>query len=176
MSRQVLNRGGWANGDVFLEQDANGLRVIKSYEDKPLPIRWIGRYLLARERRVYRRLAGLPGIPAMYPDPDRLRLALEYVEAERISNARLEQDGEAIIRDLRRLVGDMHASGVFHLDLRNQGNILVDARHRCYLLDFASSVIAPPGGLRSLLLAPLLTRIDRYGISKWAARAGQAPN
>ncbi|MEM9530409.1 MAG: lipopolysaccharide kinase InaA family protein [Pseudomonadota bacterium] len=171
MSREILNEGGWANGRVYRERDGAGDRVVKTYRGKSWVIRLLGRYLLARESRAYQRLAGIAGIPALLPTPDPLSLVIEHVEAERISNERLARDGEVIARDFQRLVADMHARGVYHLDLRNQGNVLVDAEGRCYLIDFASSLVLPPGSLRRILLTAPAKAFDRYGAGKWLGRA-----
>ncbi|MEM7705710.1 MAG: lipopolysaccharide kinase InaA family protein [Pseudomonadota bacterium] len=173
MSRKILNEGGWANGTVFLEDSPEGPVVVKSYARRIGLIRMLGRYLLSRERRAYRRLEGITGVPELVPDPDPLRLSLRFIESERISNERLAVDGAVVIKHLRRVVADMHARGVYHLDLRNQGNVLVDAEGRCYLIDFASSLYLPPSSLRRLVLTPLARAFDRYGLGKWEARAGQ---
>jgi serine/threonine protein kinase len=172
MTRRILNEGGWANGTVFLEDGPAGRVVVKSYHNRNALIRLLGRYLLARERRAYRRLKGIAGVPELVPDDDPLRLSLTFVESERISNERLAVDGPVVIKHLRRVVADMHARGIYHLDLRNQGNVLVDPAGHCYLIDFASSLYLPPGSLRRLLLTPLARAFDRYGLSKWEGRAG----
>ncbi len=171
MARTILNEGGWANGTVFVEQRGEDLVVVKSYRAKNWLIRRLGHYLLARERKAYQRLQGISGIPALIEDPDPLRLALSYVNGERISNQRLEQDGDSVIQNLRQVLSDIHARGVYHLDLRNQGNVLVDEKNGCHLIDFASCFYAPPGSWRRRLMGPLARRFDHYGLSKWQNRA-----
>ncbi|MDJ0657657.1 MAG: hypothetical protein QNJ40_26090 [Xanthomonadales bacterium] len=170
--REVLNRGGWGNGDVYRVRQQGRLVVVKTYAGKPLVIRWIGRFLLGREKRAYERLRGLPGIPRVLEWPEPLSLALENIEGERISNQALASErGQGIVASLRSLVDAMHARGVFHLDLRNQGNVMVDHSNRAWLLDFASCVMLrrPDGWLSPV--ARLCRRIDLYGVSKWAGRA-----
>lgn len=172
METELLNQGGWANGAVFLEHRPTERVVVKSYERKNWLIRLLGRFLLARERRAYHRLQGIKGIPELRPDANPLRLSLVYVDSEQISSERLALEGENIIAHLRRVVADMHARGIYHLDLRNRGNVLVDPHGYCYLIDFASSLYLPPSSLRRRLLAPLARRFDAYGLSKWEQRAG----
>ncbi len=167
--RRLLNRGGWGNGDVYRVQIDGRPAVLKSYADKPAAVRLLGRWLLARERRAYRALAGVRGIPALLEHADPLGLALEFVTAEKIGNPLLAAHGPAIIASLDALIGRMHERGVYHLDLRNQGNILIDAEQQAYVVDFASALIVGPGPL-GRMLARLLARVDRAALAKWAAR------
>ncbi|MFK7955548.1 MAG: lipopolysaccharide kinase InaA family protein [Lysobacterales bacterium] len=171
MTRTILNEGGWANGTVFVEDRDGDRVVVKSYRAKNWLIRLLGSYLLARERKAYTRLKGIPGIPELKHDPDPLRLAIGFVDGERISNRRLAQNGDSVINSLRQVISDMHARGVYHLDLRNQGNVLVDNEDSCYLIDFASSLYTPPGSWRRRFLGPFAQRFDCYGFSKWENRA-----
>ncbi|MDX1569108.1 MAG: hypothetical protein R3200_01395 [Xanthomonadales bacterium] len=166
----VLNQGGWGNGDVFLGERGDQKVVIKTYRRKPRLMRWIGRYLLSREGRAYRVLAGIEGVPELLSCPDRSSLALQYVPGEKINNKALAEHGHQILSSLRALVETMHSRGVYHMDLRNQGNILVDRSHRATILDFASAVIIRRRGRLSRAIARLCRRFDLYGLSKWEAR------
>lgn len=166
----VLNEGGWANGDVFLAERDQRWIVIKTYRRKPVPIRWLGRYLLAREGRAYRVLAGVEGVPELLPCADRGSLAIQYVPGEKINDRLLAEHGQQVVGSLQRLVEAMHRRGVYHMDLRNQGNILVDPSYQATILDFASAVIIRGNGWFSAMLAMLCRRFDLYGVSKWAQR------
>jgi RIO-like serine/threonine protein kinase len=79
-----------------------------------------------------------------------------------------EKNVATIHQRLRALVDQMHARGVYHLDLRNRGNVLVDDSGRPTLLDFASSVMVRPDGVVEKLLRPLLSWWDRRGVTKWS--------
>jgi tRNA A-37 threonylcarbamoyl transferase component Bud32 len=166
----VLNRGGWANGDVYRVVIDGQQAVLKTYRDKPLIIQWLGRYLLSRERRAYAALQGIPGIPDVLPGAQGLSLAMQQIDGERISHEALKARGDQIIPALTRLIDAMHERGVYHMDLRNQGNILVDAENQPNLLDFASSVIVRGRNPLSALIARACRRFDLYGLSKWRGR------
>ncbi len=169
---KTLNRGGWANGDVFLVCRGERRLVLKTYAARSPLFRAIGRLLLGRERRAYRVLAGIAGVPALAPCEDSASLLIQYVPAEKISNDLLERRGPAIIASLRRVLAEAHERGVFHMDLRNQGNILVDENDGAWLVDFASAVVIRRRHPGAWLMAHFGERFDRYGLSKWEARAG----
>ena len=167
---ELLNRGGWGNGDVYLMCRSGRKVVLKTYADKPWLVRWIGGFLLRREKRAYGRLVDVPGVPGLLPGALPWELIVEFVDGEKISNALLARHGGAIVESLTKLVATMHQQGVYHLDLGNHGNILVDQTDHTHILDFASSIRLPP---RPGLLAPLawvLRRVDLYGLNKWAGR------
>jgi tRNA A-37 threonylcarbamoyl transferase component Bud32 len=168
---QVLNHGGWANGDVYLTR-AEGLpAVIKTYADKPVVIRLLGRFLLGRERKAYETLRGLEGVPALLPSQNPYSLAIEYVPGARISDEMLARDGVKIIGRLAHVIDSMHQRGVYHMDLRNQGNILIGENHDATVLDFASAVFIHGANPISRLIAALCRRFDLYGLSKWRSRS-----
>lgn len=170
MSRaRLLNRGGWGNGEVWRIELDGAPAVLKTYAGKPAPIRLIGRLLIAREQRAYRALAGVAGVPALLESGDPLSLAIEYVPAEWISERLPAPDGAAIIESLGALIDRLHARGVYHLDLRNRGNVLIDAGSRAHIVDFASAVIVR--GRIGRTFAPLLRWVDRRALAKWSARA-----
>ncbi len=171
---KLLNRGGWGNGAVWRIEFEGKPAVLKTYAGKPAPIRLIGRWLIAREKRAYRMLAGVAGVPGLLELDDPLGLAIEYVRAEWISERLPAPDGSAIIESLRAVIDRLHARGVYHLDLRNRGNVLIDAESRAHVVDFASALIVRSRIGR--LLAPLLKRRDRRALAKWTARAGLPPD
>lgn len=168
----LINRGGWGNGDVYSARVTSGPVIIKSYLNQSRMERAIGRILVRRETTAYRKLAGLPGVPGLVKSADPHTLILEQIEAERISNQMLAERGAAVIESMDRLLTSMHDRGVYHMDLRNQGNILVDAESQVWLIDFASRVILKPRGLLDRTFGRACLFFDEYGASKWRGRAG----
>jgi tRNA A-37 threonylcarbamoyl transferase component Bud32 len=172
---QVLNHGGWANGDVYLTRIEGSPAVLKTYADKPAFIRLLGRFLLSRERRAYETLSDMEGVPTLLESGNPYSLAIEFVPGVRINNQLLARDGVEIVGQLSRVIEAMHQRGVYHMDLRNQGNILVGDNSKPTVLDFASAVFIRGGNPISRWLATLCRRFDLYGLSKWRDRCNQAP-
>ena len=168
---RVLNHGGWANGDVYLTRINDRPAVLKTYAGKPIIIRLLGRFLLGRERKAYETLQGLEGVPTLLPSPNSYSLAIEYVPGARISNQLLASDGTKIIGSLVQVIDGMHQRGVYHMDLRNQGNILVGDNYQTTVLDFASAVFIQGANPISRLIANLCRQFDLYGLSKWQSRS-----
>lgn len=171
---RVINEGGWGNGDVFEGFRDGHPIIIKTYARKGPMIRLIGRFLIAREYQAYRLLEGSAGIPRVYFSPRRDTLLMEKLNGERISVERLAKDGDEVIRNLQRAISEMHSRGVYHMDLRNRGNVLVSPDNRIWIVDFASRVIVTGNNAFSRLFARLCRKFDDYGKSKWVAMLDRA--
>lgn len=168
--QRVLNRGGWANGDVVLCARDGEQAVLKTYARRPGWIRLtLGRWLIARERRAYERLDGLPGVAGLLDGGDHEALLVQSVAGDPIS-FRINADNIArVYARLRRCVQAMHDRGVFHLDLRNRGNVLVDEYDRPTVVDFASAARLNPDGVVGKLIGAALRAWDFRGLRKWAS-------
>lgn len=116
--------------------------VQKSYSQAVLPVRIMGFFLIAWERFIYSRLAGLPGIPDPMPCPDRLTLVTRFMGGGNLKEAS-HIPGAPYFDSLKRLIAAMHQRGVIHLDLRNRRNYGIDEQGRPYLVDFATCLYFP---------------------------------
>jgi hypothetical protein len=129
-----------------------------------------GRRLLARERRVLQRLDDVSGVPRAWRMLDRDGLLMEYIEGTYLSKKKVRSGELEIPPDLYGrclgLVAELHARGVFHLDLRNRKNFVFTADLEPHIVDFASAVCVP----RRLPLRGPVTRllgwVDRVGVLK----------
>ncbi|MCH8544062.1 MAG: 3-deoxy-D-manno-octulosonic acid kinase [Alcanivorax sp.] len=63
-------------------------------------------------------------------------------------------------RDIGRAIGRMHQAGVYHADL-NSHNILLDAQHRPWLIDFDKCRLRKPGRWQQANLARLLRSLRK---------------
>jgi hypothetical protein len=167
----VLNRGRARNPDVLLVRTEGGPVVVKDFAPRGWWVRMLlGRWLTGREVRAYRRLAGHPSVPRLLGRVDALAFAVEYRPGRRMSR-RLAGDLPAGFVDrLAVAVGEMHARGVVHLDLRHRSNVLVDARGEPVLIDFASAIRVPTRGPFARLARRALGRFDRVAVEKWRQR------
>lgn len=147
-----------------------GIRaVLKDYGAAPGWFgRWLGPLLIRREVRALERLAGLPGIPALYARPDARTVLMEHLPARPWSQVR---PPPAAFERLEALVAAMHARGVAHCDLRSAGNILVDESGRPYLVDFVSRVCrGARWNLPRNWLFAQFCRADRNALAKLKVR------
>lgn len=147
--------------DVLLIDGAQGRVVEKTYRARSLPVRLIGRLLVARESYIYEKLQGIQGIPPLMAAADRYTLTTGYMGGSNLREA-LTKPEAAYFRRLETLVDAMHDRGVIHLDLRNRRNYGVDEAGHPYLVDFATALYLPQQGL----LFRLLRQIDRAGCLK----------
>jgi RIO-like serine/threonine protein kinase len=112
-------------------------------------------WLARRERAIYARLAGIPGVPALHPACGPHWFMHEYVPGRPLSRRRAVPP--TFFDELERLVRAIHARGVAHADLSKRSNILVGEDGRPYILDFQ---IALTRGARWLM------REDLYHVAK----------
>jgi len=147
-------------------------------------------FLAGRERRLYRRLQGLDGIPALGPVQGETWLLHEWVDGRTLASlfdeyAREVESGlfadprvpsDFFVR-LEALVREVHARGVIVLDLSKRDNVIVRKDGRPALVDFQISVAFPPerGRLLGRAFAEL-ARADLYQVYKHRRRHGFARN
>jgi hypothetical protein len=170
-TRQLLHRGGARNPDVLLVDGDAGPLVVKDFAPRGRLVRaTLGRWLTAREMRAYERLAGHRSVPRLLGRVDALAFAVEYRPGRRMSRRLAGALPEGFADRLEAAVAEMHARGVFHLDLRHRSNVLADERGDPVLIDFASALLVPSRGPLARLVRRWLGRIDRRAVEKWRQR------
>ena len=123
--------------------EENGIRaVVKDYSSNRFLYRnTIGRFLLWRECKAYRRLKGLKGIPTCYRVIDGLALVIEEISGRNIEG--LESEGglsEEFFEQLQEVVEKVHSRGLAHCDLKRAPNTLLGHDGRPYLVDWSASI------------------------------------
>jgi predicted Ser/Thr protein kinase len=169
--RRLLSRGGWANPDVVLVVSPRGPIVVKDFGPRGRFVRTLlGPWLLGRELRAYRRLAGMPAVPRLLCRIDAAAIALEYRPGVFLSRRLAGRLARGFVDELAAVIEEMHRRGVVHLDLRHRSNVLAGEDDRPVVIDFASALVFDPacvlGRLGILLFAPL----DRWALEKWRVR------
>ncbi|MBN2033067.1 MAG: hypothetical protein JW836_07310, partial [Deltaproteobacteria bacterium] len=102
----------------------------------------IGRFLVWREEKAYRRLKGLKGTPALYRVVDGLALVLEHISGESLEEAgETGRMPERFFEDLRVLVEAFHMRGICHCDLKRAANILVGADGLPTVIDWSAAIL-----------------------------------
>jgi serine/threonine protein kinase len=121
---------------VRLYRGPHGAAVVKSPHSGGL-LRLFGKPLLAREHRVYLRLAGVRGVPHCYGFLDDTHLVLEYIAGPSLrTHAHKIEDRERFFAELLQSIEAMHAAGVAHGDLKRKENVVVGTGERPYIIDF----------------------------------------
>jgi len=161
MNPTPLKKARTYGPDVILREGPQGPVVEKTYRNRALPVRLIGRLLVARETSIYEKLEGVAGIPPLCAAPDSYTLVTGYMGGANLRETP-EKPGAAYFRRLETLIGAMHDRGVIHLDLRNRRNYGIDAQGHPYLVDFATALYLPQQGP----LFRLLCLLDRAGSLK----------
>lgn len=146
-----------------------------------LPMRWLGRWLTARERAIYQAVDDLPGVPRCLGGWGETGLVHAYVEGHPLQ--RHERVDEDFFPRLERLVAGIHRRHIAYVDLEKRENILVDSLGRPWLIDFQISWRWPGGGnerregiqrlIPSQVARFLLARLqegDRYHLLKHCRR------
>lgn len=133
----------------------------------------LGRWLIAREQRAYRTLAGHPAVPRWLGRVGRDGFAVEYRPGRRLSRQRAGELPADFVDRLEQAVRGLHARGVVHLDLRHRSNVLVASDGAPVLIDFASAVCLRAGRWPDRLLLGWLARVDERALAKWRRKLAQ---
>jgi hypothetical protein len=176
-TREVLQRGAGRKPDVVLVRDGGRHFVVKDFSARAPWLRaTLGRWLIARELRAYRALAGHPDVPHLLGRLDAYGFVLEHRPGRRLSRQRAAELPADFLARLERAVRELHARGVVHLDLRHRSNVLADESGAPVLIDFASALCLRPGRWPDRLLLGWLARIDERALRKWRSKLAQPPD
>ena len=145
-------------GSAFGKPDLNRVEIgghtlmVKDVQPRSFFFRWtLGLWLIHKEWKIYSRLAGIHGIPKAMERIDRFAFSMEFVPGRPLKRG--ESLPLSFFSDLERILRDIHSRGVFHLDLRHKGNILVSEKGEPFLIDFNSSFSFKEKGLRPFCLS-----------------------
>jgi predicted Ser/Thr protein kinase len=119
------------------------------------------RRLLERERDVYARLGGVPGVPRCHGLLDGRFLVLEYIEGPSFREHQSKLGDRARFFDeLLETLRAMHAAGVAHGDLKRKDNIVVGPGERPYLVDFGIAALRGESRLLNRLVFEPVKQMD----------------
>jgi tRNA A-37 threonylcarbamoyl transferase component Bud32 len=158
-----------SKGRVRVEMRAGRQIVVKDYGGIKNPlVRLYGTMTLRNEARAYKRLAGIPGIPACHGITHDGCLELAFVTGKHLGLFKRRSVPENIFEKLERILLAMHGRGVANMDL-HRSNVLVSDDGDVHVIDFAHAVIARdprhPG-----IVARLAMQLDLYAYDRMKAR------
>jgi len=138
---KLLRDGRWANAQVFRVEAAGREWVVKDFSRRALWVRYtIGRLLLRRELRALQRLDGIDGVPQRAFRIDGDAIAAEFIPGTTLGEVAPEHMTASFFVELERLLNEVHARGIVHLDTRGTGNMLRRTDGRPALIDFQASL------------------------------------
>jgi predicted Ser/Thr protein kinase len=167
-ARTPLGKPSALKPSVWRVETPDGPLVVKDASTSAVAVRWLARWLLARERRILERLGGVEGVPQLEAVVDRDAFALTLLPGRPLDGETFAGRPRELIQQLTEITRQLHERGVFHLDLHQRKNLLVDEAGRLQLVDFGAAVA--PGRVVRALLGPALRAADRQAAYKYLAR------
>jgi predicted Ser/Thr protein kinase len=164
---ELLRPASGVKPSVARVETAAGPIVVKDVRPARGARRTLARWLLGRERRALERVAGLEGCPRLLGRIDRDALAMSWVAGRPLDEELFRGRPRAFVSELLALIDALHARGVYHLDLHQRRNLLVDPKGRLHVVDFGAALV--PGRMLRALLGPLLRHVDRQAPYKHLA-------
>ena len=168
MPRTQLGKPSAFKPSVWRVETPGGPVVVKDTRHAGAATRWLARWLLGRERRILERLSSLDGVPHVVAVVDADAIALSLVPGTPLDEPRFRQRPRELVEQLLELTDRLHALGVFHLDLHQRKNLLLDEQGRLHLVDFGAALA--PGAVGRALLGGVLASADRQAALKYLAR------
>ena len=157
--------------DLKLIQKDGHRAIVKDYRRTPFPFRYtIATWLIWREYKFHRKLAGIKGVPRIYQKLDRYTNVFEYFDARPIERDHCDIIDDRFFEKLEKRIELIHTRGVVHLDLSHKGNILISRAGEPVIIDFNSGFYVGNGYIGRKIVLPLLKKIDYYGILKLKKR------
>jgi len=123
--------------------EKNGVRaVVKDFSKNRFLFRnMVGRFLIWREAKAYRKLRGIKGVPEFYGVIGGLALAIEEIPGRSLENLEKEMHlPHTFFESMETLVNAFHQRGVAHCDLKRAPNTLLGADGMPYIVDWAASI------------------------------------
>lgn len=168
LPRRLLSKPSRLKPAVWMVETPGGPVVVKDAGASRGIYRLIARWLIRRERRVLERLASIESVPRLLGQFDRDALVLSLVPGTTLDSNSFRARPRELVLQLNALISSLHAHGVFHLDLHQRKNLLVDEAGRLRVVDFGAAVALGPAA--RLLLGRPLAHSDRQAPYKYLAR------
>jgi RIO-like serine/threonine protein kinase len=142
LTREMLHTGRGFQSSVRLIERDKKLAAVKDYINAPKWFRLaVSPFLLNREERALRVLAGTRGVPEVYARVDRYALAMEYLEGTPMDRFTVGQLAPEVFEKAQQTIDAIHTRGVSHCDLKRRSNLLLSPSGEVFLIDFAAAVI-----------------------------------
>lgn len=127
---------------IWVVEEDRVRAVVKDYSTNKLFFRnTIGRFLVWRESKAFRKLRDLKGVPNLYRVIDGLALVIEEIPGRSLENLEKEiRLPESFFSALKDLVVSFHKRGIAHCDLKRAPNTLLGDDGLPYIIDWGASI------------------------------------
>ncbi|MEJ2025105.1 MAG: hypothetical protein P8Y00_08835 [Deltaproteobacteria bacterium] len=141
--KAVLRPASSTRPALRLVEEDGVVAVVKDFSRNRFLYRHlVGRFLVWRESRAYRQVAGLDGVPRVYRIIKGLAIVLEYIPGIVLSDLQeISNLDEGFFDACNDLVMRVHARGVAHCDLKREPNILLGDDGSPYFVDWAAAIL-----------------------------------
>ncbi len=127
---------------VWLVEENNVRAIVKDFSVNKFFFRnFIGRFLVWREVKAYKRLNNLRGVPKLFRVISGLALVIEEIPA--IDMDKIEKNTRlpaGFYDELKDLVDRFHERGLVHCDLKRAPNILIGHDGHPYVIDWGAAI------------------------------------
>jgi serine/threonine protein kinase len=163
---QLLRRSSRTRPSIYIIEEDGCRAVVKDYSENSFFYRnLIGRFLVWREEKAYRRLRRMAGVPILYRVMDGLVLLLEEIPGKSLEEVRdTDRLPHAFFEKLSLMVEAFHRRGVCHCDLKRAANVLIGPGGEPYVLDWSAAILE-----RELRFFPLSLVYQRFLLDDYNA-------
>jgi RIO-like serine/threonine protein kinase len=139
---EVIRRGSSTRPVLWTLEEKGVEAVVKDFSRNGTLFRHtIGRFLVWREEKAYRRLRGMKGVPALYRILDGMALVMERIPGESLEDLEKKKRlPKSYFDALESVVADAHERGVAHCDLKRAPNLLLGKDGKPYIVDWSAAV------------------------------------
>ncbi len=129
---------------IWLLQENGVNAIVKDFSsNRRLYRNTVGRFLIWREAKAYRKIQHIQGVPSLYRVIDGLAMVTEYIPGKDLGQIKKG----AIFPDnffdrLKNLVDRIHAAGVAHCDLKRKANVILGDDNLPYIIDWGASIFS----------------------------------
>ena len=162
----ILRNASSTRPVIRLINHEGGRAVIKDFSLNGFFFRnVVGRFLIWREARAYRKMSGLEGVPRLLQVVGGRSLMVEAVSGTDLKEAGLQRKlPPHFFESLKALVDHVHERGVAHCDLKASGNVLVSSDGRPFIIDWGASI-----SRSEFRFFPLTMIYDRFVVDDYRA-------
>jgi len=139
---KVLRQHSSTRPEIFLVKHDGVQLIVKNFSRNKFLFRnTIGRFLVWRESKAYRKLGALKGIPRMYKVVDGLALLIEAIQGRTLEHITEKKDLPLdFFPMLRNLISECHKRGQAHCDIKKSANIIFGNDNLPYIIDWGASI------------------------------------
>jgi len=141
--KAVLRPASSTRPTLWLVEEDDVRAVVKDFSAGRFLFRNLaGRFLVWRESRAYRKLAGLAGVPHLYGVIKGLAIVMEEIPGRSLNDLGEETElPEGFFKECEQIVSCFHARGIAHCDLKREPNIIVGIDGHPYIVDWAAAIL-----------------------------------